>query len=42
MAYTKNIKNRSLFFILSATNLYWYNLHFYIPQFNKYKTANKT
>ena len=42
MAYTKNIKNRSLFFILSAANLYQYNLYFYIPQFDKYKAANKT
>ena len=42
MAYTKNIKNRSLFFILSAADLYWHNLYFYIPRFNKYKTANKT
>ena len=42
MAYTKNIKNRSLFFTLSTADLYWHNLHSYIPQFNKYKAANKT
>ncbi len=41
MAYTKNIKSRSLFFILSAADLYWYNLYFYIPLFNEYKAANK-
>ena len=35
-AYTKNIKSGSLFFTLSATNLY-----FYIPLFNKYKATNK-
>ena len=34
-AYAKNIKSGSLFFILSATNLYQYNLYFYIPLFNK-------
>ena len=42
MAYTKNIKNGSLFFILSAANLYWHNLHSYIPRFDEYKAANKT
>ena len=41
MAYAKNIKNGSLFFILSAANLYWHNLHSYIPLFDKYKAANK-
>ena len=41
MAYTKNIKNGPLFFILSTVNLYQYNLYFYIPLFNKYKAANK-
>ena len=40
-AYTENIESGSLFFILSATNLYWYNLHSYMPLFNKYKAANK-
>ena len=30
-AYTKNIKSGSLFFILSATNLYQYNLYSYMP-----------
>ena len=30
-AYAKNIKSGSLFFILSATNLYQYNLYSYIP-----------
>ena len=30
-AYTKNIKSGSLFFTLSATNLYQYNLYSYIP-----------
>jgi len=41
MAYAENIKSGSLFFTLSATNLYWYNLHSYMPQFNEYKAANK-
>ena len=41
IAYTKNIKSKFLFFILSVVDLYWYNLHFYIPLFNKYKAANK-
>ena len=41
IAYTKNIKSGSLFFILSTTNLYQYNLHSYIPLFNKYKATNK-
>ena len=41
MAYTKNFKNRSLFFTLSTTNLYQYNLQSYMPQLNKYKAANK-
>ena len=41
MAYTKNIKSGSLFFTLSATNLYWHNLHSYMPLFNKYKATNK-
>ena len=41
MAYAKNIKSRSLFFILSATDLYWYNLYSYMPLFDKYKAANK-
>ena len=41
IAYTENIKSRSLFFILSATNLYQHNLHSYIPLFNKYKATNK-
>ncbi len=36
-AYTENIKSGSLFFILSAADL----LHFYIPQFDEYKAANK-
>ena len=40
-AYTKNIKSGSLFFTLSATNLYQYNLYSYIPRFNKYKATNK-
>jgi len=40
-AYTKNIKSGSLFFILSATNLHWHNLHSYIPLFDEYKAANK-
>ena len=40
-AYTKNIKSGSLFFTLSATNLYQYNLYSYIPLFNKYKATNK-
>ena len=42
MVYTENIKNISLFFTLSAVNLYWHDLHSYIPQFNKYKAVNKT
>ena len=42
MAYTKNIKNRSLFFILSAADLYWHDLHSYMPRFNEYKAANET
>ena len=42
MAYTKNIKNRFLFFTLSTVDLYWHNLHSYIPQFDEYKAANKT
>ena len=41
MAYTENIKSRSLFFILSAANLHWYDLHSYIPLFDKYKAADK-
>ena len=41
IAYAENIKSGSLFFTLSATNLYWHNLYFYIPLFNKYKAANK-
>jgi hypothetical protein len=41
MAYAKNIKSRSLFFTLSAANLYWYNLYSYMPLFNKYKAINK-
>ena len=41
MAYTKNIKSRSLFFILNMAHLYWHNLYSYIPLFNKYKAANK-
>ena len=40
-AYTKNIKSGSLFFTLSAANLHQYNLHSYMPLFNKYKAANK-
>ena len=31
IAYAENVKSRSLFFILSATNLYQYNLYSYIP-----------
>ena len=42
MAYTENIKNGSLFFTLSAADLYWHNLHSHIPQFNEYKATNKT
>ena len=41
MAYAENIECGSLFFTLSVANLHWYNLHFYMPQFNKYKAANK-
>ncbi len=41
MAYTENIENRSLFFTLSITDLHWYNLQSYMPQFNKYKAADK-
>ena len=41
MAYTKNIKSGSLFFTLSAADLYWHNLYSYMPLFNEYKTANK-
>ena len=42
MAYAENIKSGSLFFILSATNLYWHDLHSYMPLFNKYKAINKS
>ena len=41
MAYTENIKCVSLFFTLSVTNLHWYDLHSYMPQFDEYKAANK-
>ena len=41
MAYAENIKNGFLFFTLSATNLYQYNLQSYMPYFNKYKATNK-
>ena len=41
IAYAENIKSGSLFFILSAINLYQYNLYSYIPLFNKYKATNK-
>ena len=41
MAYAENIKNRSLFFIFSAADLYQYNLYYYIPLFNEYKAADK-
>ena len=40
-AYAKNIKSGSLFFTLSAANLYWHNLYSYIPLFNEYKAADK-
>ena len=40
-AYTKNINKGSLFFTLSTTNLYWYNLQSHIPQFNKYKDTEE-
>ena len=40
-AYAKNIESGSLFFILSATNLHWYNLHSYMPLFDEYKATNK-
>jgi len=41
IAYAKNIKSGSLFFTLSAANLYWHDLHSHIPLFNEYKAANK-
>ena len=41
IAYAENVKSRSLFFILSATNLYQYNLYSYIALFNEYKATNK-
>ena len=40
-AYAKNIKSGSLFFTLSATNLYQHDLHSYIPLFDEYKATNK-
>ncbi len=41
MVYAENIKSGSLFFTLSTANLHWYNLHFYMPQFNEYKAINE-
>ena len=41
MAYTKNIKSRSLFFTLNMADLYWHDLHSHMPLFNEYKAANK-
>ena len=42
MAYAENIENGFLFFTLSAANLHWYNLQSHMPQFDKYKVADKT
>jgi len=41
MAYAENIESGSLFFILSVIDLYWHNLHSYMPLYNKYKIADK-
>jgi len=40
-AYAENIKSGSLFFTLSAADLYWHDLHSYMPLFDEYKAADE-